>query len=66
MISHFCDPAWHNGDKTVKANFMITPGADQRGTSLLGYATCELHVGQALRIMLEKLKTVTVREVNKE
>jgi hypothetical protein len=63
---HFCDPAWHDGDTTIKAKFFIQPIPEERMFYLNGYATCELHAGRALRIMLEKLKTVIVREVNKE
>jgi hypothetical protein len=64
--SYFCDPFWHDGDKTVKARFLILPTPMERHLSLNGYACCEMHAGPALRFMLEKVKIVTVRDVGGE
>jgi hypothetical protein len=65
VTSFFCDPAWHDGSTKVEAKFLIQPIPEERMFYLNGYATCEIHAGRALSIMLEKLKSVTVREVNK-
>jgi hypothetical protein len=65
MASYYCDPMWHDGNQKVEARFLILPLPEHRSIFINGYATCELHAGQALRIMLEKLKKVTVHEVNK-
>jgi hypothetical protein len=66
MAGYFCDPAWHNGMTDFTAVFLILPIPEERMFHTKAYATCELHAGRALRIMLEDLKTVTVHEVNKE
>jgi hypothetical protein len=64
MTSYYCDPFWHDGDKTVVAKFLILPTPIDRHLSLNGYASCELHAGPALSVMLEKVKKVTVHVVN--
>jgi hypothetical protein len=63
---YYCDTKWHDNRK-VPAEFLILP---PKGEILLtlpnGFSACGEHVSIALKMMLEEVPNVIVREVNKE
>jgi len=63
-VSYLCAPEWHSGRKDVKADFLILAPEKERGKSQSGFACCDYHAGDALKVMLEKWPNVIVRRVN--
>jgi hypothetical protein len=67
-MKYFCDPAWHEQNKKVPADYFILVLPEDRHAIALphAYAACAQHLQQALEIMLERPITVSIRRVNRE
>lgn len=64
-VNYQCDPSWHGGDKTP-AEFLILVPPHERVMHLAPYsfACCGGHLTDAMKIILDKHDTATVRKVN--
>lgn len=66
-MSYLCAPEWHNGDKTIQANYLVLASPEERRIDLFpnSFACCEAHLTDAIKVVLDKHRNVTVRQVNR-
>lgn len=63
---YWCDPKWHEGRKHVADFFILAPENERMmHTSPNAFSCCESHLVDAMKIMLENHRNVTVRWVNR-